>query len=251
MSTIATGSTVCAFLMGGTLLGIAFRGALPEHHLGADTKETVKLAMGLVATMAALVLGLLVASAKGSYDAQSTELTQMSAKVVMLDRLLAHYGPETREARDLLRSTVALTLDQIWAKERTGASHLEPGSARGEGLLEKLEELSPKDDAQRYIKDQALSMELTIGETRWLMYEQAATTVSVPLLVVVVFWLTALFFSFGLFAPLNATVLFSFFVSALSVSAAIYLIMEMYTPYSGLIQISSAPLRTALAHLGQ
>jgi hypothetical protein len=251
MSTIAIGSIVFAFLLGGTLLGIAFRGALPQHHLGADTKETVKLAMGLVATMAALVLGLLVASAKGSYDAQSTELTEMSAKVVMLDRLLAHYGPETREARDLLRITVVLTLDQIWPKERSGASHLEPGSARGEGLLEKLEELSPKDDEQRFIQTEALNIGLIIGETRWLMYEQAAATVSVPLLVVVVFWLTALFFSFGLFAPLNATVIVSFIVSALSVSAAICLIVEMYTPYSGLIQISSAPLRAALAHLGQ
>jgi hypothetical protein len=91
---------------------------------------------------------------------------------------------------------------------------------------------------------------MSIGETRWLMYEQAAATVSVPLLVVLVFWLAALFFSFGLFAPVNATVIVSFFVSALSVSAAIFLIVEMYSPYSGLIQISSAPLRAALAHLG-
>jgi hypothetical protein len=248
MSTMAIGSIVFAFLLGGTLLGIAFRGALPEHHLGADTKETVKLAMGLVATMAALVLGLLVASAKGSYDAQSTELTEMSAKIAMLDRLLAHYGPETREARDMLRGMVAVTLDQMWPKERTGASHLEPGAA--EGLYDRLQELSPKDDSQRFIQAQALSTAMSIGETRWLMYEQAAATVSVPLLVVLVFWLAALFFSFGLFAPVNATVIVSFFVSALSVSAAIFLIVEMYSPYSGLIQISSAPLRAALAHLG-
>jgi hypothetical protein len=248
MSTMAIGSIVFAFLLGGTLLGIAFRGALPEHHLGADTKETVKLAMGLVATMAALVLGLLVASAKGSYDAQSTELTEMSAKVVMLDRLLAHYGPESREARDVLRSMVAATLDQIFPKEHTGASHLEPGA--GESVFEKLEGLSPKDDSQRFVQAQALSIAMSIGETRWLMYEQAAATVSVPLLVVLVFWLAALFFSFGLFAPVNATVIVSFFVSALSVSAAIFLIVEMYSPYSGLIQISSAPLRAALAHLG-
>jgi hypothetical protein len=251
MSTMAIGSIVSAFLLGGTLLGIAFRGALPEHHLGADTKETVKLAMGLVATMAALVLGLLVASAKGSYDAQSTELTEMSAKVVVLDRLLAHYGAETKEARDLLRNFVAVTLDKIWPKEHTGASHLEPGSGGGEAILEKLEGLSPKDDSQRFIQAQALNIVMSLGETRWLMYEQAAATVSVPLLIVVVFWLTALFFSFGLFAPVNGIVIVSFFVSALSVSAAIFLIVEMYSPYSGLIQISSAPLRAALAHLGQ
>ena len=249
MSTIAIGSIVFACLIGGTLLGIAFRGALPEHHLGADTKETVKLAMGLVATMTALVLGLLIASAKGSYDTQSTELTEMSAKVVVLDRMLAHYGPETREARDLLRSMIAVTLDQIWPKERSGASHLEPGA--GEGVFDKLQGLSPKDDSQRFIQAQALSIAMSLGETRWLMYEQAAGTVSMPLLVVLVFWLTALFISFGLFAPNNPTVIVSFFVAALSVSAAIFLIVEMYRPYGGLIQVSSAPLRAALAHLGQ
>jgi hypothetical protein len=249
MSSIAIGSIVFACLIGGVLLSIVLRAALPEPHLAANTKETVKVAMGLVATMAALVLGLLVASAKGSYDVQSTELTAMSAKIVVLDRLLAHYGPETREARDLLRSTIVVTLDQIWPKEHSGASHLEPGAA--EGLYDKLQGLSPKDDTQRSLQAQALSVAMSIGEMRWLMYEQAAATVSVPLIVVVVFWLTALFISFGLFAPYNPTVVVSFFVAALSVSAAIFLIVEMYSPYAGLIQISSAPLRAALAHLGQ
>jgi hypothetical protein len=248
MSSIAIGLIVFAFLMGGILLGIVVRGAVPESHLAADTKEAVKVAMGLVATMTALVLGLLVASAKGSYDAQNTELTQMSAKIAVLDRLLAHYGPETREARDQLRSVVAITLDQIWPKERSGVSHLEPGAA--EGLFDKLRGLSPKDDTQRFLQAQALSVAMSIGEMRWLMYEQAAATVSMPLLVVVVFWLTSLFISFGLFAPYNSTVVVSFFVAALSVSAATFLIVEMYRPYSGLIHISSAPLSAALAHLG-
>jgi hypothetical protein len=251
MSAIAIGLIVCAFFIGGIMLGIALRSALPEPHLAADTKEAVKVAMGLVATMTALVLGLLVASAKGSYDAQSAELTEMSAKVVVLDRLLAHYGPEAREARDLLRSMVAATMDQLWPKERTGASYSEPGSGGGEAFFDKLQGLSPKDDRQRSIQAQAVSITISLGQTRWLMYEQAGAAVSMPLLVVVVFWLTALFISFGLFAPYNPTVVVSFFVAAVSVSAAIYLIVEMYRPYAGLIQISSAPLRAVLAHLGQ
>jgi hypothetical protein len=250
MSTFAIGSIVFAFLIGGTVVGIAIRGALPEHHLSADSKETIKLAMGLVATMAALVLGLLVASAKGFYDAQSTDVTTLSAKIMLLDRVLAHYGPETKEAREILRDVVARTLDHIWSKEHTGASQLEPEGAAGDSLLDKIVELSPKDDAQRSLQAQALSIAMSLGEMRLLMYEQAITSVSVPFLVVVVFWLAALFFSFGLFAPLNATVVASFFVSALSVSSAIYLIVEMYSPYAGLIQISSAPVRAALAHLG-
>jgi hypothetical protein len=219
--------------------------------LSADSKDVVKLGIGLVGTMAALVLGLLVASAKGSYDTQSTELTEMSAKVVLLDRFLAHYGPETKEARDMLRGAVVRILDRTWSKDSTSPSQVEPPSTGGDVLYDKMQGLSPKDDTQRSIKDQALSVAIGLGQTRWLMYEQSVTSVSLPLLVVLVFWLTIIFISFGLFAPPNATVVASLFVSALSVSGAIFLILEMYSPYSGLIQISSAPLRAALAHLGQ
>ena len=235
-------------VLGGAALGIFVRALLPQDHLSADTKDTVKLAMGLVATMTALVLGLLVASAKGSYDAQSAELTQMSANIALLDRVLAVYGPETKEARGLLRGAVVHALDQMWSKDSTGALPLPSG---GEILYEKIQGLSPKNDAQRSLQGQALNMAIDLGKTRWLMYEQAITSVSMPLLVVLVLWLTVIFISFGLFAPFNATVVSSLLVSALSVSGAIFLILEMYGPYSGLIQISSAPLRAALAHLGQ
>ena len=184
--------------------------------------------MGLVGTMSALVLGLLVASAKGSYDAQSAELTQMSANIALLDRVLAHYGPETKETRDLVRGFVARILDQMWSKDGTGASPVAPTAAGGEILYEKMQGLSPKNDTQRSLQGQALSMAMDLGKTRWLMYEQATTSVSTPLLVVLVLWLTVIFISFGLFAPYNATVVASLFVSALSVSGAIFLILEMY-----------------------
>ena len=103
---------VCVF--GGALLGILLRAVLPEHHLSKETQDIVKLGMGLVGTMAALVLGLLVASAKGSYDAQSAEVTQLAANVAMLDRALALYGPETKEIRAILRNAVRRVLDQMW-----------------------------------------------------------------------------------------------------------------------------------------
>jgi len=220
---------------------------LPQQHLSNESKDIVKLGMGLVGTMAALVLGLLVASAKGSYDAQSAELTQMSANIALLDRALALYGPETKEARNLLRGAVARVLDQMWSS----ASLSVPTAAGGEILYEKIQGLSPKNDTQRSLQGQALSMAVDLGKTRWLMYEQATTSVSMPLVIVLVCWLTAIFISFGLFAPFNATVVASLFVSALSVSGAIFLILEMYTPYAGLVKISDAPLRAALAHLGQ
>jgi hypothetical protein len=233
------------------MFGIFIRATLPQHHLSADSKDVVKLGMGLVATLSALVLGLLIASAKGSYDAQSNELTQMSANVVLLDRVLAHYGPETRETRDLLRASVVRILGQMWSRWHTSTSQLKAPTAGAEGLLDKIQELTPKDDRQRSLQAQAVSILLGLGQTRWLQYAQKSTSVSMPLLVVLVFWLTTIFISFGLYAPANGTVFTSLLVSALSVSAAIFLILELYTPYSGVTQISSAPLRDALTQLGK
>jgi hypothetical protein len=251
MSSTTISLIVFGCVFGGALLGIFLHAVLPQHHLGNDSKDIVKLGMGLVGTMAALVLGLLVASAKGSYDNQSAELTQMSANIALLDRGLALYGPETKETRALLRGAVVRILDQMWPKDGTSASSSAPTSAGAEILYEKIQGLSPKNDTQRSLQGQALSIAVDIGKTRWLMYAQQATSVSMPLLVVLVLWLTMIFVSFGLFAPFNATVVASLLVSALSVSGAILLILEMYEPYAGLIQISSAPLRAALAHLGQ
>ncbi len=206
--------------------------------------------MGLVATMAALVLGLLVSSAKGFYDAQSAELTQMSAKVILLDRLLAHYGPESKEVRDMLRGTISNSIDKIWRQEHK-PSELQAPSASAEIMILKLQGLTPKDDRQRSLQSQALNIVVGLAQTRWLMYEQESNSVSMPILVILVFWLTAIFVSFGLFAPRNATVVTALFVAGLSVSGAIFLILEMYTPFGGLIEISSGPLRTTLAQLGQ
>jgi hypothetical protein len=251
MSSITTSLIVFACVFGGALFGMFLRSALPQHHVSGDSKDAVKVGMGLVATMAALVLGLLVASAKASYDAQSTELTDMSSKIVLLDRVLAHYGPESKEVRDLLRSSVARTVEQMWSKDGAASSQSEPRSVSGEVLFDKIQGFLPKNDVQRALQAQALSIAMSVGQTRWLMYEQGTTSISMPLLIVLVFWLVALFISFGLFAPPNAIVVASLLVSALSVSGAIFLILEMYTPYAGLIQVSSAPLRAALMQLAK
>ena len=248
MSSAAISLIVLVCVFGGALVGIFLRAILPEHHLSKESKDIVKLGMGLVGTMAALVLGLLVASAKGSYDAQSTELTQMSANIALLDRALALYGPETKEIRNLLRSAVARTLDQMWSKD---ASRLGPPSAGGEVFYEEIQRLTPKNETQRSLQNGALTIAVDLGKTRWLMYEQATTSASMPLLIALVLWLTAIFISFGLFAPFNATVVSSLFVAALSVSCAIFLILEMYTPYTGIVEISSGPLRAAITQLGQ
>ena len=250
MGSVAISSIVFACVSAGALLGILLRVVLPKRHLSTDSQDGVKLGMGLVATMAALVLGLLTASAKTSFDMQNTELTDMSSKIVVLDRILAHYGPEAKEARDVLRTSVMHILDQTWPKEHTNSQELVAGPHSSEILYDTIVDLSPRDDAQRTLQTQALTVVMALAQTRWLIYEQRAAAISMPFLVVMVFWITVIYISFGLFAPLNATVIVSFLVSALSVSSAIFLILEMYTPYGGLIHVSSAPLRAALTQLG-
>src|SRR5262245_37650902 len=249
MSSISISVIVFACIFGGALLGIFLHAVLPQHHLGSDTKDVVKLGMGLVGTMSALVLALLAASAKRSYDAQSAELTQMSANIAMIDRGLALYGPETKETRDLLRGVVARILDQMWPKDENHTAPA-PAAAGGQILFEKIQGLAPINDTHRALQGQILGVQIDLGNARQLMFAQQATTVSVPLLIVLVLWLTVIFISFGLFAPFNGTVVASLFVSALSVSGAIFLILEMYSPYTGVIQLSSAPLRAAMAQLG-
>jgi hypothetical protein len=240
---------ICVF--GGALLGMALKRSLPDHHLGNDSKDSVKVGMGLVATMSALVLGLLVASAKSSYDSQASELTELSSHVVMLDRLLAHYGPESKDARATLHTAVSRALDRIWTEEAEGPAHMEAPAEAFDQLIDKVQVLPAATDAQREFKREALTRAIEAGETRWLMYEQGSTAASLPLVVILIAWLSLIFGRFGLFAPTNGTVLTSFFVSALSVAAAILLILEMYTPYAGIVKLSSGPLRVALAQLGQ
>ena len=224
------------------------RRALPVSHLRDDSRDVIKLATGLVGTMSAMVLGLLVASAKGFYDVQTTEMTQLSANIIFLDRGLARYGPETKEALEALRNSAQRILDQSWSKN-AGASRLEPTSIGGSAVYDTVQALTPKDDSQRLIKSQALSMAQNIGQMHMLMCEQGTLSVSKPLLMTMVFWLTVTFAIWGLLAPPNATVIATMLAAALSASGAIFLILEMYSPYEGIIRVSDAPIRAALAHL--
>jgi hypothetical protein len=250
MSPITVSLIVLACVFGSALVGTQLHAILPQDHLSPDSKDIVKLGVGLVGTMAALVLGLLVAAAKGTYDAQSAEVTQISANIAAIDRMLANYGAETKEIRDILRDATARILDELWSESSNRALPTVPVSAAGEILYNKIRTLAPKNDTQRSLQSQALSVVADTARTRWLMYAQSTDSVSMPLLFVLVLWLAVIFTSFGLFAPFNGTVVSSLFVSALSVSAAIFLILEMYTPYTGVMQISNAPLHAALAQLG-
>jgi len=239
---------VCVF--GGALLGALIRRVLPEHHLSSDSKDVVKLAMGLIGTMAALALSLLIASAKGAYDTRSAEVTQMSANIILLDRILAHYGPETKEARDVFRRTVAHIIEQIWPEDSAGPSPAAPAEG-ADTFYDRIQELAPQNDAQRSLQAQALAISANLAQTRWLLVGQGSRSIPMPFLVVLVCWLAIIFVSFGLYTRPNATVVAALLLCALSFASAIFLILELDRPFEGLIQISSVPMRETLALLGR
>jgi len=227
------------------------RKILPEHHLSSDTKDAVKVAMGLVATMAALVLGLLIASAKDTYDKEAAGITQMAAKAIFLDRMLANYGSETKELRELYRQGVQRVINRMWPDKTSQPAELDPRASRTEVLIAEIQKLTPKNDLQTLFKTQAMSTAMDLCQMRWLEFEQAESTISKPLLCIMTFWLAILFVSFGMFAPTNSTVIVALLMSALAVAGAIFLMMELNSPFSGVLQISSAPFENALAHIGQ
>jgi hypothetical protein len=253
MSSLAIASIVFVCVFSSALLGLFLRTCLPEHHLSEDSTGVVKLGTGLLATLAALVLGLLIASAKTTFDKIKDEVTQGAAKVVQLDRALALYGPETKEARDLLRGALASAIELLFSGEGSGLAKLGAPERldRMEQIQAKVRELAPRNDSQRTLQSHAVELCNEVAQMRWLLIVQGEGSIPTPFLVVLVLWLAIIFAGFGLLSAKNATVVAVLVVCALSVSGAILLIEEMDRPFDGLMKISRAPLRNALAHLGQ
>lgn len=251
MSDVGLAAITFLCTLGAALIATAVRTLLPPPHMSRETQDVVRLGMGLVATMTALLLGLVTAAAKGSFDSQDAGMRSAAAGIVTLDRHLARYGPEAGPIRDALRNAVATRIEAIWPA--SGAGH-GLGSLKGPGPAEKIEDqvlaLAPADDTHRWLKSEALRLCEEVLRTRTMMVGNAAGSVPRPFLMVVVFWLMMTFASFGLYAPRNATVIAVLFIAALSVALAVYLILELDDPFTGVIRISSAPMRSALASLG-
>jgi Protein of unknown function (DUF4239) len=249
--TIACILFACVFVAG--MLAMWAARSLPGHHLAGDSKDAAKQGLALIMTLTALVLGLLVATTKGTFDTQSSAVNQLAGNVVLLDRILARYGPETKEARELLRTTVGVVLEDIWPDEsaRPGSRNPAEATAVKEALFDKVADLAPKTEAQTLLKARALAILIDIAQTRERMIAQKESSIPLLFLVVLGFWLVILFAGYGLLAPRNPTVITILIVCMLSISGAVFLVLELDRPFEGTVRVSSAPLRAALSRVGE
>lgn len=253
MNPMTIGVLVFAVTFGGALAGIWLHARLPERHLSADSQATVKVGIGLIATMTALVLGLVTASAKSSFDALDAAVKQSAAEVLTLDRTLARYGPESETARVALHDLIVAARIKSWPAAATSARELQASGAPGgaESVVRHIRALSEQSDDQRWLKARALDLGEQLLEARWVVFSNIGSSVPVAFLIVLVFWLMVIFVSFGLFAPKNGTVISILLVCALSVASAIFLILELDQSFTGVIRISPAPMDFALSQMNR
>jgi hypothetical protein len=248
MSSLEIGLIILFTIFSGAVLGMLIGAFLPEHHLSGETKSAISVSMAVVGTLTALVLGLLISNASSSFSTRNSEVTRISADMVRMDRLLRRYGPEADGARKALQRYLAMKFDDLFPETTERKPNLDnPATVE---MLEHVQDmmlaLKPSDDRQHWLITQALQLAAEASETRWLLFEQNATSLPVPFLIVVVFWLTILLASFGLFAPRNATVTVALLLCSLAASGGIAMILEMNDPFGGIVRISSVPMRHAV-----
>lgn len=251
MSPLAISWVVFSLVFAAALVGMFLRAILPEPHLSDESMGVIKLGIGLIATMAALVLGLLIASAKSSYDTESGQINRMTANIILLDRLLAQYGKEAQPLRDALRKNIPSVVDRIWHENSSGTANAAPfeGLADAEAIYDGIRRLSPRDEAQRSLQERLMTIATELAQTRLLLFTQSDTSISMPFLATLVFWLMIIFGSFSLYARPNATIVAVMFICTLSASGAIFLVLELSQPFAGLMMIPREPLLKALPPL--
>ena len=252
MNELFVSTLVVVAILGAAWIGGSLRTRLPQHHLSDETKDMVKVGIGFLATLAAMVLGLLVASAKTSYDTKVDEIQQIAAKVILLDRNLRELGPQAEPVRLHLRQLLTGRILPLWERgelEFSSVSATAPGPLAIDELLRALRAMTPSGEVQTFARTRAMELSEQLMQTRWLLIEQTGRTIPMPFLVVLVFWLAAIAASLTLFAPRNGTLVVISVICALSFGSAVYLVLEMDQPYTGLIKISDVPLRNALTFL--
>jgi len=249
MKPLALSIIIFSFVLGGIFLGMLLRRALPRKHLSKDAQDVVRLGIGLIATIAGLVLGLLIAAAKSSFDTKSGQATKITADIILLDALLAQYGPDAQPIRKQMRGTIGPLVERIWRDSEVATAAPFAANPAAEQVYLEIQAMSPSNNLQRALQARAAQVSTDVTQLRLLLFVEANNSIPAPFLGVLVFWLIIIFASFSLFSDMNATLFIALCTFALSASAAIYLILELDDPFTGLMSISSGPLRNALGTL--
>ncbi len=251
MDTAVISLIAFALIIAGMLLGALARTFVPEKHLNSDSKDVIKMSVGLIATLSALVLGLLIATGKTSFDARVTQIRQIAANAVLLDQALGQYGGEAANVRVALRQSFNAMVDRIWDENNSASPGRSPFqmSDAAESLIQNLMRLAPATELQRSLKTEIVDAANAIAKDRLSLFVQGRDTISMPFLTILVFWLTVIFAIFGLLARLNILVSVIMLLCAISVAASIFLILDLNRPFDGVMRIPSAQMRSALPPL--
>lgn len=249
MSALLVAAIVFVVLFVSAIVGTIVRGRLSEQHLSDDSRHMIEVCLGVIGTLSGIVLGLLVATSFGTFQTQRSALIALSAKIALLDRGLAVYGPPALPARNELKHLTAQMLNDIWGANGQPGT-LDPTKAGAVRIYELIEQLNPKTDLQKSVKGQILGVAVDIAQQRWLMYAQQEASLSPILIGILTFWFAITFLAFGLLSTRNGTTITALLLGAVAIAGAVYLIEQLATPFSGAIEISDAPLRAVYMHLG-
>lgn len=248
MSPLIIAGAIFVLMNIGSTCGMALHPLLESHHLSNKYKELLQSNRSVMVQLLAVTLGLLIAQSLDAFERKASVLKNQAADVITLKHVLADFGPEGERAKSELHKSID---DEIFRIESAAKSGNDLGNKLGKFTMEALRgaliDLSPKTPSQQYLKTTALALGERIISARWQIYEQMTSNLQWPLISVFVFWLVSIFFSFGLLTPRDGLLMGGLLLSSFSLAAAIYLVIELDTPYQGFVSISSAPLRLALS----
>jgi hypothetical protein len=249
-NTLIIGLIVLAAILVGAFAGMKVRHRLPKHHLTDETKSLVSVSTAVVATVSALVLGLLISNANTTFTRLGGEVTALSAQILRLDHILRRYGADAEPARNMLLQYTQHKAADLFPDDRADVRLSNPSTYE---LLQRLEDLllalKPANPRDQWWLAQAMTLGAKIGDSRWLLAQQVGQGTPKAFVALLVFWLALLFASFGLFAPRNLTSAVTLTLCALAVAGAVTMFLELEQGFGGVVRISPEPMRQAVKTL--
>jgi len=249
MVNLIIGLVSFAAIFGGVLIGRFAARRLPNHHLSSETQAAVTVAVAVIGTLSALVLGLMISASNTSFSARSDEIRQLSLQLIRVDRNLRRYGPEAGDARAKLHAWAQVKIQQLFPEEGKPHPSNQTAITMLEGVQDALLDLSPTNPRQEYLRTLCVTLSSQLIQARWALEIRAGHSIPVPFLILLIFWLAIVFASFGLFAPVNPTAMVALLLCSIAVAGGIFLIEELDTPSSGFIRLPSDSLQKALEEI--